>query len=258
MRSHEQKLNPMKTNQKLFFLGLILGSSLLFSCSEDEESNVISIGTGEVKIGIGVKIPTNLTPGARLSNAGLDVNSGFLQVRNIELSTGGTDQNGKFERDVKLKFPEINKINFNELDATVDFFVKMPSANYKQIEFEFDIIDNNDEPSIQLDGTFQYLDGKGVPFKFQVFENNDDDFYFNVELEADDKNKILNIGALKNPLALFELNSKGWFSGITTAELEKAVLTDGILLITKNKNATIYKKVEAKIKASTDIELKLE
>lgn len=247
----------MKTNQKLFFLGLTLGSSLLFSCSEDENSNITSIGTGEVKIGIGVKIPTNSIPGARLSNTGLDVNSGFLQIKDIELETEGVDKNGEFEREIKLKFPDIKKINFNELDASVDFFINIPSGNYEEIEFEIDLIDNQSEPSIQLDGTFQYLDGKAVPFKFQVFGNDDDDFDFNVELEAEDEDKLFNIETVKNPLALLEINAKGWFSGITTAELEKAVLTDGILLITKDKNITIYQKVEAKIKASTDIELEL-
>lgn len=247
----------MKTNQKLFFLGLTLGSSLLFSCSEDEDSAITSIGTGEVKIGIGVKIPANSIPGARLSNAGLDVNSGFIQVKEIELETEGVDKNGEFEREIKLKFPEIKKINFNELDASVDFFINIPSGNYEEIEFEIDLIDNQSEPSIQLDGTFQYLDGKAVPFKFQVFGNDDDEFDFNVELEAEDDDELFNIEALKNPLALLEINAKGWFSGITTAELEKAVLTEGILLITKDKNATIYQKVEAKIKASTDIELEL-
>ena len=246
----------MKTNQKLFFLGLTLGSSLLFSCSEDE-SDITSIGTGEVKIGIGVKIPSTSSSGARLSSAGLDITSGFLQIKDIELETEGVDKNGKFEREVKLKFPEIKKINFNELDASVDFFINIPSGNYEEIEFEIDLIDNKSEPSIQIDGTFQYLNGKGVPFKLQVFGNDDDDFDFNVELEAEDDDDLFNIEAINNPLALLEINAKGWFSGITTTELEKAVLTDGILLITKDKNPSIYQKVEAKIKASTDIELEL-
>jgi len=246
----------MKTNQKLFFLGLTLGSSLLFSCSEDE-SDITSIGTGEVKIGIGVKIPSTSSSGARLSSAGLDITSGFLQIKDIELETEGVDKNGKFEREVKLKFPEIKKINFNELDASVDFFINIPSGNYEEIEFEIDLIDNKSEPSIQIDGTFQYLNGKGVPFKLQVFGNDDDDFDFNVELESEDDDDLFNIESIINPLALLEINAKGWFSGITTTELEKAVLTDGILLITKDKNPSIYQKVEAKIKASTDIELEL-
>lgn len=246
----------MKTNQKLFFLGITLGSSLLFSCSEDE-SDVLSIGTGEVKIGIGMKIPSNSIPGARINTTGLDVTSGFVQIKEIELGTEGQDKNGNFEREVKLKFPEIKKINFNELDATVDFFINIPAGNYEEIEFEIDLIDNKSEPSIQLDGTFQYLDGKGVPFKFQVFGNDDDEFDFNVELEAEDDDALFNIGAIKNPSALLELNGKGWFSGITTAEMEKAVLTDGVLLISKDKNPLIFKKVESKIKASTDLELKL-
>ncbi|MDI1323300.1 MAG: hypothetical protein PSV36_11165 [Algoriphagus sp.] len=246
----------MKTHQKLFFLGLTLGSSLLFSCSE-EDSDITSIGTGEVKIGIGVKIPTSTIPGARISTVGLNVNSGFLQIKDIELETEGVDKNGEFEREIKLKFPEIKKINFNELDASVDFFINIPAGNYEEIEFEIDVIDDKSEPSIQLDGTFQYLDGRAVPFKFQVFGNDDDDFDFNVELEAEDDDALFNIEAVKNPLALLEINAKGWFSSITTSELEKAVLTDGILLITKDKNAAIYQKVEAKIKASTDIELEL-
>jgi hypothetical protein len=92
--------------------------------------------------------------------------------------------------------------------------------------------------------------------KFQVFGNDDDDFDFEVELEADD-DQLFFLNGVNNPLALFQIDAKGWFQNVTTSELENATVTNGVLLINKDTNRSIYGKVESRIKDSTDIELKM-
>ena len=97
----------------------------------------------------------------------------------IELETEGEDEKGEeFERELELKFKEIKKIDFNEFDSGVDFFINIPSGNYEEIEFEIDLIDNRNEPSIQLDGTYTYEDGSSVPMRLQVLVNDDEYFDF--------------------------------------------------------------------------------
>ncbi len=246
----------MKTSHTFYALTFGLLSMGLFSCSEDSDPDVI--GEGDVRIGLGVKLKQGNTPGARLMNSGIDVTGGFLQIKKIELETEGQDENGdEFERELELKFKEIKKIDFNEFDAGVDFFINIPSGNYYEIEFDIDLIDNRNQPSIQLDGTFTYQDGRSVPMKFEVYGNDDDDFDFEVELEGDDDDDLFFLDGVNNPLALFQIDAKGWFSGVSTSELENAELTDGVLLINKDINKSIYRKVESRIKNSSDVELKM-
>lgn len=246
----------MKTSHRNYALALVLSGLTFFSCSDDNDPDVI--GEGAVRIGMGVKLKNDGNSGARIMNAGIDVESGFLQIKEIELETEGVDENGNdFEREIELKFKDIKKIDFNEFDSGVDFFINIPAGNYEEIEFEIDLIDNRNEPSIQLDGTYNYEDGSSVPMRFQVFGNDDDDFDFEVELEAEDDDDLFFLDGVNNPLALFQIDAKGWFRNVSTSELENAELTDGILLINKDKNKAIYRKVESRIKDSTDIELKM-
>ena len=231
---------------------LIIG---LAACNNDEDP--LSLGEGEVRMGVGVKMNSGTNPGARIQNSGLDINSGFLQVKKIELETEGVDENGEFERELEYKFPEILKIDFNEFDSGADFFINIPAGNYYEVEFEIDLIDNRNEPSIQLDGTFNKEDGSSVPFRLQVFGDDDEDLDFEVELEAEDYDELFFLDAVNNPLAMLEINAKGWFSSISNSELENAELTDGVLLISRTKNREIYERVLDKIEASSEIELKL-
>jgi hypothetical protein len=249
----DQTTRIMKTLIKLSFtVFLMIG---LLSCNKEEDP--MSIGTGDVKVGIGVKINSASNPGARTQNTGLEINSGFLQVKKIELETQGVDENGRFERELEFKFPEILKIDFNEFDQEVDFFINIPAGNYEEIEFEIDLIDNRNLPSIQLDGTFGYQNGNDVPFRLEVFGDDDDDLDFEVELEAKEDDGLFFLDGINNPLALLDINAKGWFSVISNAELEKAELTDGVLLISRSQNKGIYDRVLEKIENSSEIELEI-
>lgn len=246
----------MKTTHRFYAMAFAFSGLLFASCSENTDPDVI--GEGDVRIGMGVKLKNTASKGARLMNSGIEVKSGFLQIKEIELETEGLDENGnEFERELSLEFDEIKKIDFNEFDGGVDFFINIPSGNYEEIEFEIDLIDNRNQPSIQLDGTYTYLDGRTVPMKFQVYGNDDDDFDFQVELEAENDDDLFFLDGVNNPLALFQIDAKGWFINVTTSELQNAALTDGILLISKDANGSIYAKVESRIKDSTDIELNM-
>lgn len=246
----------MKPTHKIFTAAIALSGLIFTSCSEDSDPDII--GEGDVRIGMSVMLKKSGNSGARILNSGVDIKSGFLQIKKIELETEGVDANGnEFEREFELKFKEIKKINFNEFDEEVDFFINIPSGNYEEIEFEIDLIDNKNEPSIQLDGSYTYQDGRTVPMRFQVFGDDDDDFNFKVELEADNDDDLFFLNGVNNPLALFQIDAKGWFNNVSTSELEDAELTGGILLINKDKNLSIYKKVETRVIDSTDIELKM-
>lgn len=243
----------MKNLQKFSLFGAIAVTTL-FSCTNEEDP--VIIGEGDVRIGFGVQLANSGNSNARIAATGLTIESGFIQIKKIELETEGEDENGEFEREIELEFPEIKKIDFNEFDPGVDFFLNIPSGNYEEIEFEIDLIDHDNEPSILLEGMFDKSDGSSVPFRLEVFGDDDDDLDFEVELEADD-DELFFLDGVNNPLALLEIDGKGWFISISDDELENAELTDGILVINRNTNEDIYEKVLDKIEDSSEIELEL-
>lgn len=242
----------MKTLIKLSLSAILV--STFFACNNDEDP--IALGTGDVRMGFEMKISSTSNPGARIQNSGLEITSGFIQVKKIELETEGEDENGEFERELEYEFPEILKIDLNKFDDGSDFFINIPSGNYEEIEVEIDLIDNRNQPSIQIDGTYTKQDGSSLPFRLQVFGDDDDDLDFEVELEAEDDDLFF-LNEVSNPLALLEINAKGWFSNISNSELDNAELTEGVLVISRSKNQGIYERVLAKIEDSSEIELKL-
>ncbi|MFC3414836.1 hypothetical protein [Algoriphagus hitonicola] len=243
----------MQNLQKFSLLGAI-AMGAFFACTNEEDPLVI--GEGDVRIGFGVQLANSGSSNARMAATGLTIESGFIQIKEIELETEGVDENGEFGREIKYDFPEIKKINFSELDSDADFFLNIPSGNYEEIEFEIDLIDHDDEPSIYLEGSYEKSDGSSVPFRLEVFADDDDDLDFEVELEADDE-ELFFIDAVNNPLALLEIDGQGWFIGISDDELENAELTNGVLVINRNTNTDIYEKVLEKIEDSSEIELEL-
>jgi hypothetical protein len=116
------------------------------------------------------------------------------------------------------------------------------------------LIDNRNESNIQLEGTYTDQDGSTVPMRFQVFGDDDD---IDFEVGAGDDDDLFFLDGVNDPFALFQIDAKGWFINVSSAELKDAENTNGILLISNSVNKSIYTKVESRIKDSTDIELKM-
>jgi hypothetical protein len=172
----------------------------------------------------------------------------------LELELYVKDESGDYEKEIEIEFKDIKKINFNEFDKSVDFFINIPEGKYKEIELELDLIDYKGEPSIYFEGTFTDDEGNSTPFQFEYFG---DEIDFEVEIEADDDD-YFTIDRINNPLALFELNAANWLANVTNSEMADAERTDGKILLTKNSNSNIYKKIKSAIEASSEIEVELD
>jgi hypothetical protein len=236
---------------------LIAIASMMGFVSCSEETDPVALGTGEVQMAVGVKLATSSNPNSRVLSQGVKINSGYIQVKELELEVEGEDENGRFEREIEYSFPEIKKINFDQFSSDADFFINIEPGTYEEIEFEVDLIDHRNEPSIYLEGTFEKNDGSAVPLRLEVFGDDDDDLDFELELEGDDDELFFFDGS-NNPFALMEIDADGWFSAVSEEDLEDAELTDGVLVISPQKNSRIYARILDRIEDSLDIELELD
>lgn len=235
----------------------VLGLSALViftSCNTDEE--VPTFGEGEGKLGIAFVLKNNRinSSNGRVENSNLAIEEGFIQIKELELELYVKDESGDYEKEIEIEFKDIKKINFNEFDKSVDFFINIPEGKYKEIELELDLIDYKGKPSIYFEGTFTDDEGNSTPFQFEYFG---DEIDFEVEIEADDDD-YFTIDRINNPLALFELNAANWLVNVTNSEMADAERTDGKILLTKNSNSNIYKKIKSAIEASSEIEVELD
>lgn len=251
---------------KNYLNSLALVAAILFaSCNPEEEIP----GIGEGKMGIAVVLKTNQlsAENARTMNSNLSIERGFIQIKELELELEGKgngteddhnsddDNDGDDSNEIEIKFRDIQKITFDALDRSTDFFINIPEGEYKEIELEMDLIDYKNEPSIYFEGKINAADGTSRPFKFEFFG---DDIDFKVEIEAEDDDNYFLVDRINNPLALFEINAINWFKNVSNSELEGAVSTDGVVVISKNSNKSLYEKVRNNIKASSEIEVELD
>lgn len=244
----------MKNYNKLLSILAFTAVTAFSACSSDDETP--SVGQGEGKMGIALVLKNNSmnTVNGRVENSNLTIEKGFIQIKELELEVEGRNENGDFEKEIEIEFDDIKKITFNEFDRSVDFFINIPEGEYQEIELELDLIDYRNEPSISFEGTFVNDEGASTPFKFEYFG---DDIDFEVEIESDDDN-YFRVDRINNPLALFELNAINWLRNVTTTEMNSAERTDGVILLTRNSNSSIYNKIKQNIEASSEIEVELD
>ncbi len=222
-----------------------------FACTDRDDVP----GTGEGQLGFALKLTGASPNGAndRVANQGINIQEGFVQIRELEMELEGRNESGMFETEYEVKFDEIKKITMDRFNSDADFFVNIPAAEYKEIEVEMDLIDHDNEPSIFLRGVYVDSQGNSIPMRFEHFG---DDIDFEIEIEADD-DSFFTIDRVTNPLAILEIHADNWFNGISNLEWENAVRTDGEIVLNKNSNSGIYKKVTNRIEESTDIEIEL-
>ncbi|MCH7412134.1 hypothetical protein MM213_01455 [Belliella sp. R4-6] len=232
---------------KVLTLALAIGFT---SCNNEDDP----LGSGEGKLGFAFVLNngTQSSQNGRVANSNLTIESGFIQIKELELEVEGRNESGNFSKEFEIEFNDIRKITFNEFDESTDFIINIEAGEYREIEIELDLIDYRNEPSIFIEGTYSFSDGSTAPLIYEYFG---DDIDFEVEIEGE--GQFFTIDAMNNPLVLFEINANNWFRGISDADFENAELVNGTLLINRNTNRNIYKRVSDNIDKFADIEIEL-
>lgn len=235
---------------------LVLTAITAFSSCNTSENETPILGEGEGRMGIALVLKNtsmNMS-NARVENSRITIENGFIQIKDIDLEVVGRNENGRFEKEIEIAFDDIKKITFNEFDRSVDFFLNIPEGEYEEFKMELDLVDHRNEPSIYFEGTFTNEDGVTTAFRFEYFG---DDIDFEVEIEGDDDN-YFTIDRTNNPLALFELNAVNWLRNVSSSELNNADRTNGVIVLNRNNNRSIYNKIKENIEASAEIEVNLD
>lgn len=239
----QKDVNPnLSIMKNLILLVTIIGSIAFFtSCSKDD---AIGSGNATLSITAGIanssssKQATSKTTSSRL-NQNLNFTSGYIWV--IEVEFDGTLDNGSL---VSRTVGRSSKIDFATGIATPSLDdITIPVGTYNYVNLGVELRDEDSQPSIVMEGTYTHTDSSIIPIRFEF--NSGEVF------EAETSQQVA-VNKSQTVLSKIVFDPQVWFSVISTDALDNAVLTDGTIIVSQTKNASIFDLVADRLDVSTE------
>ena len=128
----------------------------------------------------------------------------------------------------------------SKVQQTVDLFnassnlgnISIPAGTYDEVELRVNLSPNGAVPALAMTGTLETAAGS-TPVSFTANEA--------IEVKGEKKNVSLNGSSLQN--ADIPLNFSLVVKGITSAEFDNAIRTNGVIMISASDNASLYSKI---------------
>lgn len=218
----------MKNN---FFTFALFSAMLIttISCSSDDD-------TSNATIRLQVDTTSSTTGNqSRMTPNDLVLNSGSITFREIVFD----GQNGS--NSVSRTKEQIATIDYATGVVSPTVEITVPTGSYIGVNLGIELQDVNSTPTVVIEGTYTNSDDVELPIRFEfnsgeVFEAN----AASVEIEA---------GA--DLIGKITFDALSWFSTISANQLDNANLTDGVIIISETKNASIFDIVADRLDVET-------
>ncbi len=156
----------------------------------------------------------------------LSFNSGFITIREIVF-----DGERQGAPSVSITHEQISTIDFATGVATPPVNVEIPAAQYGSVNLGIEIQDENDDPTIVIEGQYTRTDGTTSPIRFEF--NSGEVF----EAEAENASVPSNVPAI----AKITFDPISWFDRVNVNQLDRAkVNNNGVIIISEERNEAIF------------------
>ncbi len=225
----------------LFNFGAVLiGSALILSSCEKDSS-------GDGKLSYQVK-PANFTASiaSTASGSGLVVNvnsnssltwsSGKMNVSEIDFEA----ENNNLEIEYELK----NLFNIDLLNLSpVLGNISIPNGTYDEVELKL-AMKKSTTSTIPLTLKGEYINSAGLKSPVEFYFNED----FEIEVEAED----LVVDGTTDYLGLINVQLNKFLTNVSSADLDQATKTNGVIIISVTSNINLYNKLKANLNVFGD------
>lgn len=222
----------MKNSVYLFALAVIL--QIFASCKKEE---ITTDATITVSAAI-VNSPATINSTDSQQSSTLDFKSGYVWVQEIVFDgdmKDGTSISKTVERSSKVDFA--TGMASPSLDDVI-----IPMGEYTSIDLGVELRDEDNQPSIVMEGTYTRMDGTTSPIRFEF--NSGEVF----EAESDGASVMIDQTAISK----ITFDPSVWFSVISSERLDNASTDDeGVIVISETKNAEIFDDVADRLDVST-------
>lgn len=226
--------------QAMRYAAMMMLAFTLVSCGDDDEATNATVSMSFE----GNNSPVNV-PGGRVEANTLQFTSGTIRLRQIQFQAE-TDEGDSIE----VNLEQIVDIDFATGATTPDLSdLVFPIGTYVEVEVELELQDDNNDPSVVIEGTFTDANDQTHPIRFEF--NSGETF----EVE---KAGSITFGAGAQVLAEVTFDPGVWFAGVTREELSAATKdTNGVIVISDTSNAEIFSIIADGLDIATEVEITL-
>ena len=234
MCKNERKNRFRKMATSILLL-LFLPAPLFFAgCQKDDKP------VGNLKISIGMD---QQVLAKQAGAASVVFNEGYVIVREVVFDADKDD--GATVSFTEEKITTIDMVTGN---ANPPFTMTIPPGVYTSVSLGIEIQDETDKPSVVAIGTYTSPAGVRTPIRFEfnsgeVFEASSDDVSVTIQHDTPVTAKI-------------SFDPHDWFSVITSTQLDNAVRTNGVIIISETRNSAIFYLVADRLDELTDADFR--
>ncbi|MGK7390517.1 MAG: hypothetical protein ACNS60_09200 [Candidatus Cyclobacteriaceae bacterium M2_1C_046] len=182
-------------------------------------------------------------PAGRVAANSLEFTSGVIRLTEIEFETETSNGDS-----VEVNFEQLVTIDFATGETTPDLnALTFPVGTFVEARVELELYDDEPNlPSIDIEGTFVDSQDQSHPIKF-IFQSGET---FEVE-----KAGTITFSEGTSAVAAVTFDPNAWFAGVTSAMLEAATKTDGVIVISETSNPEIFEIVADGLDLATEVEI---
>lgn len=226
---------------KTLLLLVVAGFS---ACSSDDttEQPVLSVNFNTVTSPFNTQAETSSLNKQAASGAFV-FNDGFIKLSEMEYEAESAND----IQSVEFELEQVVVIDFATGIPTPDIrAIEIPAGTYEEVEIEVELFDENDEPSVVLNGTYTAPDGSAHPVRFE-FNSGET---FEVEREG-----TIVFAEGRSAIAEITFDPSVWFAGVTDEHMADANKVNGVIVISENQNSEIFDIVADGLDLATELEI---
>lgn len=220
-----------------FYASVILMAVTVMSCSNDEANQA------RVNLKFTPDNSVSSISAARLQSNSLEFTSGYIKLRSVQFEAEADETDS-----IEVDWEQLVVIDFATGTTNPDISsLVFPLGTYTAIEVELELLDENNVPSVVIEGTFTDNSNQTHPIRFE-FNSGET---FEVEKEG-----TIVFAEDASVLAEVKFDPATWFLGVTSENLEGAIKNEnGVIVISENSNSSIFEIVADGLDMATEVEI---
>lgn len=227
---------------KLLMITLIVSLS---ACNSDEDSTAQPILSVNFNIVTSLFYPQGQTASVskQASGGNFVFDDGFIKLTAMEYEAESEND----LESVEFELEQVVVIDFATGIPSPDIrAIEIPAGTYEEVSVELEILDETDEPSVVLTGTYTSPGGTRSPIRFE-FNSGET---FEVEREG-----TIVFAENESAVAQITFDPSAWFAGVTDDHMADATQYDGVIVISESQNSEIFDLVADGLDLMTELEI---
>ena len=210
---------------------------IMSGCTKEE---IIIPGLAQFKLGAITTSNSTSTQTGRVAAANdLQFTSGSITIREVVFD--GDLEGGS---SVSITHEQIAIIDYATGLITPEIVIEVTAGTYTSVNLGIELQDDGAGLSIEIEGNYTNSDDTIIPIRFEfksgeVFEANASSVTLSTDTDI--------VGKIS-------WDALDWFSVVTASELDAAIQTDGVIIISETSNPDIFNAVADRLDVGTEAE----